>query len=155
VPAATTPLEIRIGTVGEPYAIRSPLGWLVHGILSRSTEEAVSVHVCGTSNITSIQEGKESLEELFRDYVNRDFDERCGEETRPSIDDKTFLKLMEESIVQESDGHFKMALPFRNRDSVMPNDHVQAEAYCQRWKKKLLKDEVLHQQYSSFSQAYQ
>jgi hypothetical protein len=144
VPAATTPLETRIGTVGEPYAIRSPLGWLVYGIISKNTEDAVSVHFC--SNITTIQQGKESLEELFKDYVSRDFDERFGEETSTSIEDKTFLKLMEESIEQESDGHFKMALPFRNRDSVMPNNRVQAEAYVQRLKKKLLKDEVVHQQ---------
>ena len=31
VPAASTPLEMSAGNLGDPYAMRTPLGWLVYG----------------------------------------------------------------------------------------------------------------------------
>ena len=38
VPAASQPIETKTGKLGEPYAIKSPLGWLVYGILSQTTQ---------------------------------------------------------------------------------------------------------------------
>ncbi len=38
VPAASQPVESVTGNVGEPYAVRSPLGWLVYGLVNEKTQ---------------------------------------------------------------------------------------------------------------------
>jgi transposase InsO family protein len=150
VPAASQPLECRTGKIGQPYAVKSPLGWMIHGLVSKGTQKSVAAHFCNVRNPTSIQRSDEHLEQLFTNYVNKDFDEKPGNETRPSVEDKKFLKLMEETIEQEPDGHFKTALPFRDKNIHMPNNRPQAEAYANSLRKRLVKDSNLCEQYTQF-----
>ena len=47
VPEATLPLETVIGEPGEPYAILTPLGWVLYGISGRNpSPNAVMAHFC-------------------------------------------------------------------------------------------------------------
>ncbi len=147
VPATSQPLEVKSGDIGEPYAIRSILGWMVYGIISADVERAISVHF---SRVTSVQRSSDNLEQLFQSFVSRDFDERHGEEKGISIEDKKFLKMMNHSIVRDKDGHFQMALPFRNEDVQMPNNQQRAKLYALGLKRRLQRDQDLHQQYSDF-----
>ena len=151
VPAASQPIETKTGKLGEPYAIKSPLGWLVYGILSQTTQHAVSVNFSKVSSIASIQKGEEHLEQLFKTYINKEFEEHLADTTTcMSLEDKQFMKLMDESITKDNDGHYKTCLPFRDRSVMMPNNQVQALAYAERLKKRLQKNSQLHQQYSKF-----
>ena len=46
-PAATMPLKITTGNLGEPYAILTPLGWTVYGIPGKlSITDVVAAHFC-------------------------------------------------------------------------------------------------------------
>ena len=151
VPAASQPLETRTGKIGEPYAIKSPLGWLVYGILSQTTQQAVSVNFSKVSSIASIQKGEEHLEQLFKTYINKEFEEHLADtNTCMSLEDKQFMKLMDGSIIKDKDGHYKTCLPFKDRSVMMPNNQAQALAYAERLKKRLRKNRQLHQQYSKF-----
>ncbi|XP_072014787.1 uncharacterized protein [Amphiura filiformis] len=62
-PAASMPLEVATGEIGEPYAILTPLGWAVYGIPGRSSQE-VQTYFC------SVTEGSlETMETQFQSYV--------------------------------------------------------------------------------------
>ena len=53
----------------------------------------------------------------------------CTEETGLSIEDKRFLTIIvEELVVKKPDGHFKIALLFKQKNIKMSNNKSQAEA---------------------------
>ena len=147
VKAASQPLEIRTGNMGDPYAVKTPLGWTIHGLVSSSTERSVAAHFCGVA--TSIQRSNEHLEQLFTSYVNQDFNEKTGNETRPSVQDKKFLKMMDESVNMKN-GHYEVMLPFKDRSFHVPNNRPQAEMYAKRLSHRLKKDDKLHEKYTTF-----
>ena len=66
VPAATTPLETRVGDIGQPYAVKSPLGWLVYGLPGRG--KTTDVHFCSA---TSIQKSNQPLEQSLHKQRQR------------------------------------------------------------------------------------
>ena len=152
VPAASQPIETITGMIGEPYAIRSPLGWLIYGAISDDTQKAVSVHFSKVRSYTSIQSNTENLEELFKEHMNRDFNERSDDEIQPSVEDKQFLQIMEDSIIKV-DGHYQTRLPIRDCTQSMPNNYTQARSYAEALKKKLLKDEKLKTDYTEFMES--
>ena len=150
VPAASTPLQMSCSKIGEPYAIKSPLGWLVYGLPGKlKYQNDVNVNFCRINNI-SLQNAQDNLEQQFQQYVNMEFSERLSDgQQQPSENDKKFLSIMEGSI-KKVDGHYQTALPIRNRDVKLPDSRLQAEVYAGRLRKRLMKNEVLKQQYTEF-----
>ena len=147
VPAASQPMEIKTGKIGEPFAIKSTIGWMIHGLVSKETHEYVAAHFC-----TAVQTSDQQLENLFLRYIHTDFDEvsNHGDETKPSVEDRKFLQIMKDTIHQEPDGHYTTALPFRDEATVMPNNRSQAEAYANNLKKRLANNSNLREQYTQF-----
>ena len=149
VPAASTPLEMLAGKLGDPYAIRTPLGWLVYGLPGKLKDRVKSVNYCTVDN-GSIYDGKDYLDEQLKQYINMDFNERLSNEKQAlSTEDRKFLKMMDDSVLK-TNGHYQMPLPFRNKEAIMPNNLLQADAFAMRLKKKLVKDEKLREQYTDF-----
>ncbi|XP_072048282.1 uncharacterized protein [Amphiura filiformis] len=144
VPAASQPMEVKTGKMGEPFVIKSTIGWKIHGLVSEETREHLAAHFC-----TAVETSNQRLEELFRSYIHKDFDE-IGDEIKPSVEDKKFLQKMKDTIHQEPDGHYTTALPFRDAAAVMPNNRSQAEAYASNLRKRLAKDSNLCEQYTQF-----
>ena len=148
VPAATTPLETAYGKLGDPYALRTPLGWLVYGLPGKMRNQSeVSVNFCRIDSLT-VQTSTEQLEEQFQKYINMDFNERLDSASL-SVEDRKFLAIMEEST-KKIDGYYQTKLPWRNQDDSMPNNHLQAIQYANSLKRRLLKDEQLHKNYADF-----
>ncbi|XP_071124292.1 uncharacterized protein [Mytilus edulis] len=78
-----------------------------------------------------------------------DFDDRAREDKNGlSIEDKEAMKMMESSLTQE-DGHFKLGLPWRDRETTLPNNMVLAHARLQQLKRKLSSNETLHKMYTT------
>ena len=149
VPAATTPLESKIGKIGEPYALKTPLGWLMYGVPGTS-DRATSVNFCKISCLTTVQKGDDLLEEQLKKYMNLEFTEcLCSDYNMPSKEDKKFLQLMEENV-QLRDGHYEAPLPFRNENVTFPNNYQQANMFLQLMKRRFTRDKDLHHQYSQF-----
>ena len=149
-PAVVTPLETQIGSLGQPYAVRTPVGWMIYGLPGKNhtnggAHGAYFCH-CEASDVT---QSNEHLEQLFTSYVNKDFQEKINNEYRPSVEDKKFLEIMENTVRQDPDGHFQTALPFRNKKTV-PNNRTQAEVYAQSLKRRLNKDDHLKEEYTKF-----
>ncbi|XP_038073422.1 uncharacterized protein LOC119741653 [Patiria miniata] len=127
VPAASLPLETAAGHLGDPYAIRSPLGWLVYGLPGKLRDQPeVSVN------------------------INMDFNERLNDDKQAmSVEDRQFITFMDESVVKTS-GHYQMKLPFRDCKVCMPDNRSQAGMFAARLNKKLSKDDRLKTQYTDF-----
>ena len=145
VPAATQPLQTITGRLGEPYATKSPLGWLVYGLrgMRNFEDRSTPVYFCVTK-------ANDNLENQLKKYMNMDFVENSNDNTRlPSVEDNKFMKLMEERT-QLKNSHYVVPLPFRNETVKMPNNHQQAVMYSHQLHKRLTKDEQLHEEYTNF-----
>ena len=46
IPAATTPLQVQRGEVGQPYAVQTPIGWLIYGIQKSRSADKVQSFFC-------------------------------------------------------------------------------------------------------------
>ncbi len=92
--------------------------------------------------ITSVETSDDNLEGMFKEYVNREFEERL-DDTRlgMSVEDKKFINIMESSIILH-DGHYVTELPFRDREKMMPNNSGQAVAYAERLKSSCISNTV-------------
>jgi hypothetical protein len=146
VPAATMPLQTITSIPGEPYAIKTPLGWVVYGIFGKPKDQ-VSVNFCKTHG-TVIQDGLSDLEEQFRNYVNMDFNEKTAEETAPSLEDKQFLKLAEDTC-QYHQGHYQMGLPLRHPSAMFPDNYIQAKQRSDQLKKRFMKNPNFKDMYTA------
>ena len=153
VPAASAPLEVVLGDTGEPYAQRSQLGWIVYGLPGKPNQDRdeININFCKVHNTEELEvvNGNKQLEEQFRQYANFEFNERLTEEKDLSMEDKAFMKIMENSAVKV-DGHYQTALPFRTKATKMPSNKIQAEAYANSLKKRLLRRKEKHQEYTNF-----
>jgi hypothetical protein len=122
---------------------------VLHGLPGMLNKQTTNVNFCRIDNST-VQDSTEHLEEQFKKYVNFEFNERLSEERSLSVEDKHFLEIMDKSVEKTPDGHYKTALPLRNRNVELPNNRDQAMAFAQQLKKKLLRDHQLHEKYSKF-----
>ena len=150
VPAASTPLKTITGNLGDPYAIRTPLGWLIYGLPGKlKSQTEINVNFCRIDN-GIIQNGKDHLEEQLKGYINMDFNECLNDHKQSlSAEDKKFLELMDESVVKIN-GHYQTMLPFLDRNVHMPNNRTQGWMYANRLHAKLTKNEKLKEQYTEF-----
>ncbi|XP_072174663.1 uncharacterized protein [Diadema setosum] len=140
-PEAFWNLEQGVGKPKEPYAVRTPLGWTLMGPVSGKRQYMTSFH----ANFTRLEDGslKQQLKQFWRvdfgGYLNQD---NVGD----SVEDLRALKVMKESAVMV-DGHYQVALPWRSFPPVLPNNRRLAEARLGYLKKRLEKNEALHEKY--------
>jgi hypothetical protein len=145
---AYTPLDVRTGPRGSPHATKTRLGWVIWNLHRRSSNSGLSVNRAHLSFIEQIEDDKR-LERLFQQSMTIDFPERMIDDRREdSVEDKMFRLKVEQSISLVN-GHYQLALPFR--DSVrLPNNEVQALQRLQSLKKKLEKNPDFHKDYNTF-----
>lgn len=131
------------------FAVKTRLGWLINVPLSGSSCTGERGRQCVSSNRISVAR----LEKLLVRQDNQDFSERAFEEqTELSFEDKKFLKIADESAIKK-DGHYEMWLPFRDKSLVMPNNKPVAELRALTLRRKLLKNEAFHSDYTKFMNA--
>ncbi|VDI48901.1 Hypothetical predicted protein [Mytilus galloprovincialis] len=120
VPDAYTPYDIATGSVGSPHATRSRLGWIVWNLIRKDSITETNA-VVNRAQLTAIHENNK-LDSLVRKSINLDFPELLIDDKKEnSIEDNYFLKQVNESIEFE-DGHYQVALPFRNKEVKFPNN---------------------------------
>lgn len=54
-----------------------------------------------------------------------------------------------ESSITQADGHYKLGLPWRDRETTLPDNMVLAHARLQQLKRKLSSNETLHKMYTT------
>ena len=142
VPEVLDPLEVKHSQDGGPYASRTSIGWAVNGPLSR--------HRRGSRGSSFFIKADTELHQMVQDFYNRDFSESIADnKTELSQDERRFMESVEKSA-ELKDGHYEIALPFKNRQHPVPNNRVQVEQRAVWLKKKLEKDPKLLDDYKVF-----
>lgn len=141
------PWEV-INSEGEgPYAVRTLLGWVINGPLRGNSAEQCE-H--GYPAVTVNRIGVDKLEELLIRQYNHDFNEDFfNDKEEMSREEKKFMEKVESSV-QLKGGHYMMKLPFRTPHVNMPNNFTVAKQRVSGLKRRLLKDETFHKEYTDF-----
>ncbi len=66
-----------------------------------------------------------------------------------SREDLQFMEIMTNSVKLQ-EGHYSLRLPFRNNDVVLPNNLSVAKQRCNGLRKRLERNERLHEEYTHF-----
>ncbi|XP_060602645.1 uncharacterized protein LOC132755746 [Ruditapes philippinarum] len=148
-PVAHIPLEIRTGSSNEPYAVRTQLGWAVRGpIPYNNSKHNKSDNKRTPININFGQSSDAILQQQLERMWTSDFnDASYNEKNSMSVEDKRALGIME-STLSRVNGHYEMGLPWRQDDTKLPNNLVLAHARLNHLKRKLSRDNVLHEMYT-------
>ena len=137
-PEALMPITTIPRGKGEPYAVRTRLGWSMSGPVSRSTEKVppVSHYI---SNEGLLQEKVDRFWKLESSGIYE-------QEKSMSVDDRCVLALWDEKV-SFSDGHYVLPIPFKNSTIKLPDNRQMAEKQLSSLKCKLEKNKDLHQKY--------
>ncbi|KAK3752078.1 hypothetical protein QZH41_005573 [Actinostola sp. cb2023] len=130
VPEVFFAIEERRGEPGEPYGVRTPLGWTVFGP-SEKISDQTSSQVYFATNEDSVQDeislDDQSLATMLERFWKSDFgDSLLSYKPCMSIEDSKALAIMEKSV-KKVEGHYQVALPWKHQPPSMPNNRVLAE----------------------------
>ncbi len=145
VPEAFWQLDERRGKRGEPYAVKSLLGWTVIGPVRPGTADRKCVNF--------IQCDDTSLERKLEQFWKHDFCDVTMTKDSMSQEDKRALKQMEDSA-QLIDGHYTISLPWRRGPENLVNNRKHAESRANMLKRRLTKDDKLRQKYCGEIEKY-
>ena len=133
--------ETRVGKDEQPMGIHTGLGWALSGGIRSGDGGSASV------NFTSI--GNQLIHNQLERMFSLDF---CGKkytdesDLAHSVDDVRALSKMKSST-KMIDGHYEVALPWRNDRPLLPNNHKLASKRLECLKRKLEKDSDLFEKY--------
>ncbi|KAI7814202.1 hypothetical protein IRJ41_010024 [Triplophysa rosa] len=92
------PWEIINSYGNGPYAVRTLLGWAVNGLSEKDDEHRDEIG-SPTVKVNRISIGK--LEHLLHCLYNQDFNENLVDKKEMSIEDRQFIKIMNDSVAKE------------------------------------------------------
>ena len=148
-PEAFWVVEERRGNCGEPYAVRTTLGWSLMGpksidggdFTSTGLGESVSINFVSTEDHLESQ-----IERLWQlDIVPSSY----GRQSLMSKEDRYALQMMEKSKTIVN-GHYQVALPWRPGAPHLEDNYEQAKVRLSYLKGQLLKNPVLKERYVEF-----
>lgn len=131
-----------------PYAVKTALGWVVNGPVSRcqNSESRLTEKQDFLVNRISVL----SIEDMLEKQYNTDFPERQYEERQElSQQDKHFMHAVTTSA-QLIDGHYCIKLPLKNDNVIMPYNRGIAEQRLNSLKRKLNRNSDFCQDYKAF-----
>ena len=140
IPKAMEPWKIINSQEDGPYAVKTLLGWTVHGVKRNSHSQRVSVNRIIAN---------ETIEEQLIHMYNMDFSECLSDDLRvKSKEDAMFLELAADSI-QLMKGHYELALPFRHEDVKLPNIRQLAQQRAENLRRRFIKNPTFHEEYAA------
>ena len=156
-PDAFWVLEERRGNRGEPYAVRTPLGWTLIGPMERTDTSAEECHLnvnfVRAAEVTRVEERDCLMEQLEKFWTVENSGLIPSSKVCMSVEDKKALAIMEQSVKLEN-GHYQVALPWREYPPVLPYNRSVAERRLQALKKRFLQDGDLFENYKATMQEY-
>ena len=137
-PEALMPLTTIPGGKGEPYAVRTRLGWSVSGPVSNSMVKLPSTsHYISNENLL-----QEKVERFWQLESSGIYEQEKG----MSVDDRRVLALWDEKV-SFSGGHYVLPIPFKSSTLKLPDNRQMAEKRLSSLRRKLAKNQDLHQKY--------
>ena len=143
VPQALIPFEVKHGSEGEPYAVRTALGWSVSGPVGGSDGGKV------VSNFIQAAPRRDDyfctqVEKFWRLDHGNELSRDCLE---MSIDDKRGVELWTATSYMQN-GHHVMQIPFKDHCPGLPDNRSLAISRLNGLGKRLARDPGLHQRYT-------
>ena len=138
VPAALTPIEVRTGAPGTPYAVKTLLGWTLNGPLGLAAEQQKAS--------VNFVHADACLEQQVRQFWELEGGHLISDEKAMSVNDKKAVECWDESL-KLADGHYELAIPFKVRPVVLPNNRSVAERRLNLLKRKLVADRKKYESY--------
>ena len=152
VPDAFWVLDERRGERGEPYAIRSPLGWTLIGPTDRAENKSFHVNFVRLTEVTEKDDDR-LMHQLEQFWKIENYGLSPNSKESMSLEDKRALAVMENSATMV-DGHYQVALPWREPNPYLPNNRSMAERRLFLLKKRLLQDSKLFDGYKATMENY-
>jgi len=154
VPDALWVLEERHGNRGEPYTICTPLGWTLMGPMERSIGEDCHLNVNLVRSAEALREDDDCLmHQLERFWAAENSGVIPESKVSMSVEDKEALAIMKQSVKLE-DGHYQIALPWKQYPPFLPYNRFMAECRLQTLKNGLLLDSELLENYKATMEQY-
>ena len=141
-PHILMPLEVRASEQGGPFATRTLFGWSINGPLAETTGRSTA----------SVNFVSSKLERQVEEFWKIEGAQLSDNSKGMSVEDHSALNIMEESAQLEN-GHYSIAIPFRERPPSLPNNRAQAEARLAGLGRKLEKNPTLKDAYSENMEA--
>ncbi|XP_076057788.1 uncharacterized protein LOC143035104 [Oratosquilla oratoria] len=141
VPEASEPWEVvHAEKVGDPYALRTLLGWVIWGRLTDTAEEVA---------VNSIKVAGNDLNQKLIDSYNREFVDSSLNSIKLSVEDRKWLQFVESGCKQMTNGKYEIPLPMKEKPIIVPDSEPMAFERLQRLKNKF-KDNECYKQYNQF-----
>jgi transposase InsO family protein len=140
-PSAIVPLEVRSGDDGEPFAIRTKLGWGICGPVRSSTAHDESYRAF----INFVQTDSTPLETMIENLWRVDHTDDVHTDECYSQEDRRVLQLFETAKLEN--GRYVVAIPFKNDRNELPNNKKLAEYRLSLLRKRLRREPSLATMY--------
>ena len=153
-PEAFWVLEERRGNRGEPYAVRTPLGWTLMGPAGGIDCRERHLNVNFVRLVESARKDEDCLvQQVERFWAIENYGLAGDSNVCMSVEDKKALSIMERSVKLDQ-GHYQVALPWRQYPPFLPYNRAMAERRLQVLKKRFLQDEKLFESYKTTMKEY-
>ena len=164
-PDALRPLTTVTGGPGQPFAVKTELGWTVTGPLQR--EQCQDAANCGVSAVEESARGAggadpevgsnrppnaEDLAALLRRFWDPEDEDIYDSTKGRSVQDQAVMDLWKKKAVKV-DGHYQLPIPFKKQRPDLPNDEEMALSRLTGLRRRLSKDPGLHEKYREGIQA--
>ena len=140
-PDALIPLATVSGGKGEPYAVRTRLGWTVNGPVNTSETR-------GEQQAFFTQgERYERLDQQVERFWKLESSGIYDDNRAMSVQDELVTARWENTAMYE-DGHYTLPIPFRHEDPQLPDNKRMAELQLRLLRRKLEKNPELSEKYT-------
>ena len=94
--------------------------------------------------------GEKGLEKQLENYFQQDFNNHIlDDKPEKSREDRRFMNTVTANV-EQNDGHYEIAAPFRQQGVEIPNNRPQAEHCATQLKRRLLSNSQLQENYKAF-----
>ena len=139
---------------GEPYAICSPLGWTMMGPTDR-VESKECYHSVNFIRFAEVEKEDDDclMQQLEQFWQMENCEAIPDSKVSRSVEDKKALAIMENSL-KIIDGHYQVALPWKEQPPHLPSNWFMAERRLHGLKKRFLQDSALFESYKTTMEGY-
>ena len=133
--------DVRLGKEGQPFGLKTPLGWVILGPVHREAVRSVyctDVQPCGS---------KIEIEELIKQLYNQDFEDLGENETQLSAEEREAVKILTDGTLHES-GHYVVPLPWKGAPEELGNNRSYAVKRLDSLRKRFLAQPELAKRYN-------
>ena len=152
-PEAFWVLDERRGERGEPYAIRTPLGWTLMGPMEKIQSQECHVNVNFVRSVEVAREDDCLMQQVERFWAIENFGVTPDSKPCMSVEDKKALAIMEQSVKLEG-GRYQVALPWEKYPPFLPYNRPMAERRLQALKNRFIQDGELFGNYKATMEQY-